>query len=70
VFFATDKTFGALDLVSGRLLWKKSIEGKCFGANLDYSSGTLDASIGEWKLMACNPKTGKEQWSIKRQGFS
>ncbi|MEN6520496.1 MAG: PQQ-binding-like beta-propeller repeat protein [Armatimonadota bacterium] len=70
VFFATDKTFGALDLASGKLRWKKSIEGKGFGANLDYSGGTLYASIGEWKLMACDPNTGKERWSIKRQGFS
>lgn len=69
-FFATNNAFGALDLVSGKLRWKKSIEGKGFGANLDYSGGTLYASIGEWKLMACDPKTGKERWSIKRQGFS
>lgn len=70
VFFATDSAFGALDLSSGKQLWKKTIEGKGFGANLDCSGGTLYASVGEWRLLACDPRTGKERWSIQRKGFS
>ncbi|MCX6344813.1 MAG: PQQ-binding-like beta-propeller repeat protein [Armatimonadetes bacterium] len=70
IAFSTFETIGALDLATGKKLWEKSFAEKGFSAYIDCSNGTLYASIGELKLSACNIKTGKELWSLKRRGFA
>jgi outer membrane protein assembly factor BamB len=60
--------YGAADLATGRRLWVKTVPDKS-GTNVADDGKALFVSIGEWKLLACDPRTGKQRWSMPLKGF-
>jgi outer membrane protein assembly factor BamB len=68
VCFTTSGSCGAVDLTTGKPLWEVSMPPERAGAGLAYDGDTLYVAIGGGKLFACDPKTGKESWSLPIKG--
>jgi len=70
VYFGTYDSYGAVDLRTGRRLWETTLPESVSGVHVAFDGKTLFAAAGQWKLVACEPKTGKARWSLPLKGYS
>ncbi|MGC4042327.1 MAG: PQQ-binding-like beta-propeller repeat protein [Armatimonas sp.] len=64
IYFGTWDDFGALDRKTGKPLFVVSNGKDPSGAEVTLSGDTLYVAVGQQKLLACDPKTGKVRWSV------
>jgi outer membrane protein assembly factor BamB len=64
VYFGAYESYGAIDLATGRKLWEKSTPAYYKMARVAYDGASLYVAAQAWKLIACDPNTGKELWSM------
>lgn len=70
LYFGTYDSYGAVDLKTGRRLWETALPERASGVQVAFDGKTLFAAAGQWKLLACEPKTGKVRWSLPLKGYS
>jgi outer membrane protein assembly factor BamB len=57
-------SYGAVDLLSGKPLWQKTFKNDFHGASVATDGKALYVALRTSRLMACNPRTGREMWSV------
>ncbi|MHB1458631.1 MAG: PQQ-binding-like beta-propeller repeat protein [Armatimonadota bacterium] len=70
IYFGTYESYGAIDLKTGKFLWTRNFPKKYFGAHIACQGNILFVSIGEWRTLACDGRTGDELWSEPLKGYS
>ena len=70
IFFGANNSFGAISETTGKKIWAKSIGMPQLGAFVAQGDGLVFASVGQGSLYACDAKTGKTIWTIKRTGYA
>ena len=71
LFYGTFQSYGALDLNTGRALWQRPFLKRYFSAEVafDDDDRVLYVALGsKLKLLACDPRTGRELWSLPMKG--
>ena len=64
LYYGTWKSYGALDLATGKRLWEQTLAEQHNAADVALHEGTLYVSVGQRGLLACDPATGATRWSV------
>lgn len=69
LYYDTFNSYGAVNLKTGERLWEKTLSDEYSTSHLAYDGGILYVTTGLWKVLACDPKTGQEIWSLPIQSY-
>jgi outer membrane protein assembly factor BamB len=70
IFFGTNDAYGAIDQVSGKKIWAKSVALPQLGVHVIEGDGKVFASVGLGKLTCLDAGAGKASWSLPRAGYA
>jgi outer membrane protein assembly factor BamB len=70
VYYGTLNAYGAIDLRTGRRRWERKFSEPLFDASVALGGRTLYVGIGKGRLLACDPATGREQWSLRLRDYA